>query len=147
MSLLREIPPKWWAVLVGVAFGSLALIALDGPRKGYGKSVMVGAMTAPLLCLFAGALLPSGTSLELAALIGGMTALGGTALILTVARMVPSIASAALTGIARSYLEITPTPPGEPPKVTRVRQDGTPEEPDSELEELARQLDDPPEGG
>lgn len=147
MSLLRDIPPKWWAVLVGVTFGSLALIALDGPTKGYGKSILVGAMTAPLLCLFAGALLPDDTSLEMAALIGGMTALGGTALILSLARMVPSIATAALTGIAKSYLDITPTPPGEPHHVTRRRQDGTPEDANEELEKLARKLDDPPDGG
>ena len=141
MNWLREIPPRWWAVLVGVAFGSMALIALDGPTKGYGKSVMVGSMTAPLLCLFAGALLPTDTSLEVAALIGGMTALGGTALILTVARMVPTIATAALTGIAKSYLEITPTKPGSPPKVTRVRKDGTPEDANTELDALACKLD------
>lgn len=140
-----NVPSRWWAVLVGVAFGSLALIALDGPTKGYAKSVVVGAMTAPLLCIMAGALLPDETSLEVAALIGGLTALGGTALILTVARMVPSIATAALTGIAKSYLDISPGSPGQPSQVTRRREDGTPEDPDPELEELARKLDETPD--
>ncbi|WP_370180232.1 hypothetical protein [Alteriqipengyuania sp.] len=137
----REIPPKWWAVVVGIAFGSLALTMLDGPKKGYLRTVVTAAGCAPLLCLFAGALLPDDTSLEIAALVGGVTALGGTALILHVQRVAPSLVTAGLIGIAESYLKITPRSGDEPPEITRLRRDGTPEEPDPEAERLAQELD------
>lgn len=141
MNLLREIPAKWWAVLLGVAFGSLALIAMDGPKKGYGRTIVTACLTAPLLSVLAGAMLPSDTSLEIAALIGGVTTLGGMAVIVAVSRLAPSLVTAGLTGIARTYLEINPTPQGKPDEVTRRREDGTPENPEPTLDELARRFD------
>lgn len=136
----REVPLRWWAVLIGIAFGSLALVALDGPKKGYGRVTVMSILCAPLLAVVSGAMLPPGTTLEIAALVGGVTALGGIAVIAAIAKMAPGLVTAGLTGIARSYLQIEPTPPGEHPKVTRLREDGTPAEPDEELERLARKI-------
>ncbi len=138
---LREVPTKWWAVFVGVLFGSLALISIDGPRKGYTKAVWAAALTGPLLSVIAGALLPKGASLEMAALIGGVVAVSGTSVILAVSRAVPPIVSAALTGAAQSYLKINPTPPGEPPEANRYNIDGTPDFPMEDQERLLRELD------
>ena len=137
----REIPPRWWAVLVGVAFGSLALISIDGPNKGYGKAVIAGLITAPVLALIAGAMLPPDTSVEIAALVGGIAALGGTGVIMSVARMAPSIVTGGLTGIATSYLHISGTKRPEEPDVMRYRIDATPAEPDPDLDALAHKLD------
>lgn len=136
---LREVPAKWWAVLVGVAFGSVALITINGAREGYGRAALTAVGIAPLLCLLAGALLPSGTSLEIAALVGGVTALGGTALVLTLAKKAPTIIGAAVGAAARSYLEIEPQPDGK--RVTRRRVNGVPDDPSPELEALAKKFD------
>lgn len=141
MRLLQEVPARWWAVLVGVLFGSLALISIDGPRKGYSKAVWAAALTGPLLSVIAGALLPKGASLEMAALVGGVVAVSGTSVILAVTRAVPPIVAAALTGAAQSYLKINPTPPGEPDELERLNPDGTPALPDPEAERLLRELD------
>lgn len=142
----REIPPRWWAVLVGVAFGSLALVSIDGPNKGYAKAVIAGLMTAPVLALIAGAMLPRDTSVEIAALVGGIAALGGTGVIMSVARMAPSIITGGLAGVANSYLLITGTKQPEEPDVFRYRIDATPAEPDPELEKLAHEFDEKDEG-
>lgn len=131
----RDIPPRWWAVLVGVLFGSVALIGIDGPKKGYSKAVIGGLLSAPFLALLAGALLPDGTSLEIAALIGGVVSVGGTGVIVTVGRYAPSLATAALTGVAESYLHINR---GE---ATRLNRDGTPMTPDPEAEQLIEKID------
>lgn len=141
LHYIREVPARWWAVLVGVLFGSLALISIDGPRKGYGKAVFAAMLTGPLLALIAGALLPKGASLEMAALIGGVVAVSGTSVILTVARVVPPLVSAALTGAAQTYIKISPSPPGQPPDVERLNPDGTPALPNPELDRLVRKLD------
>jgi hypothetical protein len=141
MIWLREIPPKWWAVVLGVFFGSLALMAVEGPKKGYSKAIVTGAMTAPFMSILAGALLPEDASLELAAAIGGVTALGGMALIMAVSRFAPTLAIAGLTGMARSFLHITNGDMDRAKVVTRIREDGTPEEPEPKLEHLARKLD------
>lgn len=135
MKWLKDIPHLWWAVVVGVFFGSIALISIEGPKKGYGKAIVAGIMTAPLLALIAGGLLPKGTSLEIAALTGGVVALGGSAVILSVARFAPTMVTAGLTGVAKSFLLISD---GEK---TRIREDGTPMSPDAEAEDLARKLD------
>lgn len=141
MSLWREVPMRWWAVIVGVLFGSLALISIDGPRKGYGKAIWAAALTGPLLSLIAGALLPKEATLELAALIGGVVAVSGTSVILAVTRAVPPMVSAAITGAAQSYLKIDPTPPGEPPEVKRFNSDNTPNFPMEGEDRLLRELD------
>ena len=136
MKWLKDIPHLWWAVCVGVFFGSVALISLEGPKKGYGKAAITGLMTAPLLALIAGGLLPKGTSLEVAALIGGVVALGGTAVILSVSRFAPTMVTAGLTGVAKSFLHISDS------ETTRIREDGTPLLPDPKAEQLAKELDD-----
>ena len=131
----RNIPPKWWAVMIGVVFGSIALIAMDGPRKGYGKTVLGAILTAPLLALIAGGLLPRDTSLEIAAVVGGVVAVGGMGVVLAVARFAPAMVSAGLSGMATSYLKISA---GE---TTRIHPDGTPTSPDPEADKLVRQFD------
>ena len=130
-----KIPHLWWAVVVGVFFGSVALISIEGPKKGYGKAIVAGLLTAPLLALIAGGLLPKDTTLEIAALIGGVVALGGSAVIMSVARFGPSMVTAGLTGVAKSFLHISDS------EATRIREDGTPLTPDPEAEKLAKKLD------
>ena len=137
----RDVPPKWWAVMVGVSFGALALVYIDGPKKGWGRAVIGAFMTSPLLALIAGGLLPEDTSLEIAALIGGVVALGGTALLLAIGKMIPPLVTAGLTGMAQSYLHISAPREDGKTEVTRIRTDGTPKEPDPEAEELARRID------
>ncbi|QQN73964.1 hypothetical protein [Croceicoccus sp. YJ47] len=136
MPIYRDIPPKWWAIVLGVFFGSMALITINGAREGYGKAVLTAAGIAPLLCLVAGALLPTGTSLEMAALVGGVTALGGTALVLGLAKKAPLILGAAVEAAARSYLTV------DKGETTRIRDDQTPAAPNPELEQMARKIDD-----
>ncbi len=135
MNLLREVPARWWAVMVGVAFGSMALITTTGNKDGFGKATMTAAGIAPLLCVVAGALLPAGTSLEVAALIGGFTALGGTALVLGLAKRAPLIIGAAVQAAAESYLDVNKD------GATRIRRDGTPAEPDPQAEALIEEID------
>lgn len=132
---ILKVPHLWWAVVVGVFFGSVALISIEGPKKGYGKAIVTGLLTAPLLALVAGGLLPKDTSLEMAALIGGVVALGGSAVIVSVARFAPGMVTAGLTGVARSFLLISET------ERLRLRDDGTPLAPDPEAEELLHKLD------
>ncbi|NVD43490.1 hypothetical protein [Qipengyuania atrilutea] len=139
MIWLREVPVRWWAVMVGIAFGSMALITINGPKEGYGKAVFTAAGIAPLLCVVAGAMLPSETSLEIAALIGGLTALGGTALVLALAKRMPVIVSAAIGAAARSYLEVETKDNGKQ-SITRIDEKGLPE-PDKRLDALAHKLD------
>lgn len=136
MKWIAKVPHLWWAVCVGVFFGSVALVSIEGPKKGYARAIIAGILTAPLLALVAGGMLPKGTSLEMAALIGGVVALGGSAVIMAVARLAPSLVTAGLTGVARSFLHI------QDGEQTRLREDGTPLAPDDKAEELARRLDD-----
>ena len=140
MQILREVPPRWWAILVGVAFGSLALIAMNGPTKGYAKSVIAAVLTAPFLSIIAGAMLNEETTLEAAAFVGGVVASGGMAVILAVSKMAPTLVTAALTGAAQSYLEITPTEKGKHPKVRRIENVEFPDE-DKETPEDSKELD------
>lgn len=97
-------PAKWYATIAGVFFGSIALITINGEKDGYGKSAITAIGLSPILSIIAGAMLPKNTPIELAALAGGIAALGGTALVLGVAKRAPGIFEAALTGAANAYL-------------------------------------------
>ena len=134
MTWWKDIPPRWWAVMVGVAFGSLALITITGAKEGYSKSVLSAVGIAPFLCMFAGAMLPNDTSLEMAALVGGIAALGGTTLILSLSKRAPVIFGAAAEAAAKSFLELRE---GE---TTRIKPDGTPAMPDPVAEQLVEEL-------
>ena len=137
---VREVPYKWWAVIVGIALGSMALITITGPKEGFAKSVFTAAGIAPFLCLLTGALLPRDTPLELAALLGGVVALGGTAIIMRLTRMSPVLFGAAFEAVAKTYLLMRA---GE---VTRLREDGTPMLPNEDLERRVQALDEKEEG-
>lgn len=147
MQILKEVPPRWWAILVGVIFGSLALVAMNGPSKGYGKTIVAAVLTAPLLSLIAGAMLREDTSLEMAAVVGGIVSVGGMGVIIAVAKMAPTLVTAALSGAARSYLEIIPTEEGKHPKVKRIDTISFPEEHkklpnrNPELDDLIKKID------
>lgn len=147
MNLFDILPAKWAAVAVGVVAGSMAIVTITGQKTGFGKAAWSAAGIAPVLCIIAGAMLPPGTSLEIAAMAGGMAALGGTAVIMKLAEMAPRLFGAAMMGVANSYIEM------EGRKTTRLREDGTPEA-DAELDDITRRLDEPnrqqpddPDGG
>lgn len=144
MTFWRDIPARWWAVLIGIAFGSMALVAMNGPTKGYARSIVAAILTAPLLSLVAGSLIDEDSSLEFAALIGGIVAVGGMGVVLTIARMAPSLVTAGLTGMAKTYLHISASDDGKPGEVERLRRDHTPDVANPELDELARRFDDEP---
>lgn len=135
MNFLRDIPIKWWAVIVGITFGSVALITINGAKEGYGRAAITAAGIAPLLCLVAGALLPKETPLEMAALVGGITALGGTALVLNLAKHAPLILGSAAEAAAKSFLDLRDD------TATRIRQDGTPAESDPQADALIEKID------
>lgn len=155
MTWWRDIPPRLYAAAIGVLVGSIALITIRGQTDGYGKSTLVAAGIAPMLCIVAGALMPDGTSLQMAALIGGLTAMGGTNLLVRLTHRWSAIAESALPTIV--------SPPGHvveitgdiaPAKVLAVDTNRpeltpfaslgetlTPTDKDAEVERLLRELD------